>query len=200
MSRHLVEAYSKTFAREKLSPTAFACIKDQPKLLWRSEQVAKDSGYVAWPRATSSACVVASYSMLKREELFQHQVWDSSILTDVQRQFPAKYPEVDFHFWVKYGSWSRCPHCGSMHFNDKYFTDAVYQDFLTQECRTVMLMYLHSIQDIFYMSYAQRMTTAYIQIIGAAYDIQIHYVSSCTCNFLRITFYSMSMSYAHRMT
>ena len=34
---------------------------------------------------------------------------------------------IDFAFWVKYGSWSCCPSCGSYHFNDKYFRDQVYQ-------------------------------------------------------------------------
>ena len=37
-------------------------------------------------------------------------------------------PTVDFQFWVIYGCWSRCPHCGVMHYNDRYFSHHVYDN------------------------------------------------------------------------
>ena len=125
----LVEAYRRTFARQKLPESAFACMAQGAHgPSWRARTVAVDSGYVAQPRACASACVVASYAMLKCEELFPKQCWYQSMLTAAQRVLPAKYPVEDFKFWDKYGSWSRCPHCGVMFFNDKYFRESVYQD------------------------------------------------------------------------
>ena len=91
------------------------------------------------------AALVAAYSMLKCGQLFGHQHWEGSRLTPVQRQLSNKYPQQDFKFWVRYGSWSLCPHCGSVSFNDKYFREAVYQnqqtsstpDFLSVSRRTM---------------------------------------------------------------
>ena len=129
LPKALIDAYRTTFTRQALPDTASACMKDTKRgSAWRALKVAKDSGYVAQPRACADAALVASYAMLKCEELFAYQCWSHSCLTLVQRECPKKYPTVDFNFWVKYGSWSRCPHCGSMHFNDSYFTEAVYQD------------------------------------------------------------------------
>ena len=49
-------------------------------------------------------------------------------MPEANRSFRDVYPTVDFQFWVMYGSWSRCPHCGVMHYNDRYFSHAVYDD------------------------------------------------------------------------
>ena len=51
----------------------------------------------------------------------ERQCWYQSLLTVPQRIIAVEYPGQDFKFWVRHGSWSRCPHCGSMHFNDQYF-------------------------------------------------------------------------------
>ena len=75
--------------------------------------------------------MVAAYSMLKCEEVFAAQSWSGTLLTPVQRSFATKYPVTDFHFWVMYGSWSWCKDCGSFFFNDKYFSESVYQDQVT---------------------------------------------------------------------
>ena len=42
-----------------------------------------------------------------------------------------QYPEFDFHFWVKYGSWANCAACGSFYLDDKHFITSVYQDQVT---------------------------------------------------------------------
>ena len=93
--------------------------------------MATSSGYVVYPLACADACFVAAFATLKCEELYAQQTWHRSLLTPVQRCFPDKYPAVDFAFWVKYGSWSRCSACGSFYFNDKYFSQQVYQDQVT---------------------------------------------------------------------
>ena len=98
-----------------------------------SLEVAGTSGYIAFPLESARACLVAAYATLKGEELFAHQSWYRSFLTLVQRVFPEKYPKQDFAFWVKYGSWSWCPHCASYRFNDTYFSTKVYQDQKTSE-------------------------------------------------------------------
>ena len=38
-----------------------------------------------------------------------------------------KYATIDWQCWVRYGSWSQCPHCGSLMYNDQYFQDYIYQ-------------------------------------------------------------------------
>ena len=50
-----------------------------------------------------------------------------SRLTPIQQEYPDAYPKVDFRFWVMYGSWSSCPYCRSLHFNDQYFKESVYE-------------------------------------------------------------------------
>ena len=82
---------------------------------------------MAHPAACAEACGVIAYAMLRCEELHQQQCWYRSRLTSLQCLLPVKYPSQDFKFWVKYGSWSRCAHCGSMHFNDEYFAQSVYE-------------------------------------------------------------------------
>ena len=121
--------------QQKLPATADASMtaeeEEESGPLWRARKVAEDAGYVAHPLACSSAAAVASYAMLKCEELFGRQCWLHSLLTPVQRELSVKYPVQDFNFWVKFGSWSRCPYCGVLHFNDKYFSERVYQDVQT---------------------------------------------------------------------
>ena len=38
-----------------------------------------------------------------------------------------KYATIDWQCWVRHGSWSQCPHCGSLMYNDQYFQDYIYQ-------------------------------------------------------------------------
>ena len=49
----------------------------------------------------------------------------------MQRSYSQQYPQVDFQFWVMYGSWSCCSACGSFFFNDKYFREKVFKDTAT---------------------------------------------------------------------
>ena len=94
---------------------------------WRAAQVAQDSGYIAVPLAWGDAALVAAYAMHKCRELYQHQCMHGSRLSLIQREYPNAYPQVDFRFWVMYGSWSTCPYCRSVFFNDHYFKESVYQ-------------------------------------------------------------------------
>ena len=86
---------------------------------------------IAVPLASAEACCIAAYSMLKCQKLFQKQCWSGSMLSLDQRKYADMYPKIDFHFWVKYGSWSSCRSCGSYFFNDKYFKEQVYRDVVT---------------------------------------------------------------------
>ena len=38
-----------------------------------------------------------------------------------------KYATIDWQCCVRHGSWSQCPHCGSLMYNDQYFRDNIYQ-------------------------------------------------------------------------
>ena len=71
--------------------------------------------------------------MLKGAELYAQQCRHGSRLTPEQTGAQAKYPSVDFQFWVRYVSWSHCPACGVFFFNDQYFRDHVYQQQATSE-------------------------------------------------------------------
>ena len=134
LPRNLVIAYRATFAEERLPENCHASILDKARSFYeRARAVATDSKCIAWPRACAEANHVAAYATLKCEELYRQQSWQGSMLTPVQREhaeWPQSYPVKgmqDFAFWVKYGSWSCCPACGSYHFNDKYFREQVYQ-------------------------------------------------------------------------
>ena len=65
--------------------------------------------------------------MSKCRELYQYHCMHGSRLSSTQREYRNTYPTVDFRFWVMYGSWSCCPHCRSVFFNDKYFKESVYE-------------------------------------------------------------------------
>ena len=119
-----VRAYRETFAGEPMPSTVAVCMKSA---LSRARQVAAH-GFVSVPRACASATLVCAYASLQCENLFRQQCWFRSSVPAASRSFRDVYPTVDFQFWVKYGSWSRCPHCGVMHYNDKYFSHQVYDD------------------------------------------------------------------------
>ena len=82
---------------------------------------------MVWPLDCAKAAFTAAYAMLKCAELYGQQCWHGSQLSRDQIGAQPKYPAVDFQFWVRYGSWSRCSFCGSFWFNDQYFRDHVYQ-------------------------------------------------------------------------
>ena len=89
--------------------------------------MAEAARVIALPRACGDAALVAAYAMHKCRELYQHHCMHGSRLSPTQREYRNTYPQVDFRFWVMYGSWSTCPHCRSVFFNDKYFKESVYQ-------------------------------------------------------------------------
>ena len=119
-----VRAYRETFAGEPMPSTVAVCMKSA---LSRARRVAAQ-GFVSMPRACASATLVCAYASLQCENLFRRQCWFRSAVPEASRSFRDVYPTIDFQFWVKYGSWSRCPHCGVMHYNDKYFSHQVYDD------------------------------------------------------------------------
>ena len=90
-------------------------------------EVAAASGYILWPLRCALAALTAAYAHLKCAELYAEQCWFGSRLTPAVLRAEAKHPEVDFYFWVRYGSWSLCPWCGVFWFNDEYFKGHVYQ-------------------------------------------------------------------------
>ena len=126
---HLINAYRSTFATDEVLPdVGFKMMHPQEyRCSWRATQVAEVAGYIAFPRACGDAALVVAYAMQKCGELYQQQCFLGSRLSLVQREYPNAYPQVDFRFWVMYGSWSICPHCRSLFFNDQYFKESVYQ-------------------------------------------------------------------------
>ena len=89
---HVVDAYRKTFTRQKLPDSGFANMQSREyHASWRAGKVAEDAGYIALPRACGDAALIASYAMLKCEELYGYQCWQGSRLTPAQREFAKKY-------------------------------------------------------------------------------------------------------------
>ena len=128
--KRLVDAYAETIPSDpkSLPDSASVFMRKDYWSTWRAGTVARDSGIIAWPRASADACLVAAYVVAKCREVFLSQSWAGSRLTTMQREYPVRYPLQDFQFWVKYGSWSCCGSCGSYHFNDQYFREVVYQN------------------------------------------------------------------------
>ena len=126
---HLIKAYRSTFGPDEVLPdVGFQLTRPEAYgISTRATQVAEASGYIAFPRACGDAALVAAYAMQKCSQLYQQQCFFGSKLSSVQRDYPNAYPKVDFRFWVMYGSWSICPHCRSLFFNDQYFKESVYQ-------------------------------------------------------------------------
>ena len=86
-----------------------------------------NSGIVVWPLDTHLAALTVAYSIIKCASLFAALCWHGSILTEGQISAEPKYAAIDWQCWVRYGSWSQCPHCGSLMYNDQYFRDNIYQ-------------------------------------------------------------------------
>ena len=131
LERCAVEAYEKTFLGQELARSTHECMgKAGHGLFERSCSVARESSIIVFPRVSAEACLVAAYVMAKCEEAFGRLSWLLSTLTGIQATFEKKYGLTDFAFWVMYGSWSFCKACGSFTFNDKHFSERVYQDCL----------------------------------------------------------------------
>ena len=79
------------------------------------------------------AVLTAAYAMLKCASVYAALCWSGSALRQQQIIAEQRYPTIDFQFWVRYGSWSQCPHCASFSFNDQYFRDHLYQRRATTE-------------------------------------------------------------------
>ena len=86
-----------------------------------------NSGIVVWPLDTHLAALTVAYSIIKCASLFAALCWHGSILTEGQISAEPKYAAIDWQCWLRYGSWSQCPHCGSLMYNDQYFRDNIYQ-------------------------------------------------------------------------
>ena len=127
----LVEAYRQTYSDDEIREcTLSKCMgSTADEKSFRHDFVANDdSGCIVFPLASANACAVAACAILKCVELYAKQCFTASVVTTEQQRKALKYPEVDFHFWVTYGSWSMCPDCGSYNYNDKYFKETVYQN------------------------------------------------------------------------
>ena len=124
----VVEAYRAAWGGQAIADS----VKDsilicQREFKAKSELVASAAKLVVFPLACAQAAFFMAYTMLRCAALFAGQCWMRSHVSELQRGFSFSYPRVDFDFWVKYGSWSQCPACGSYHFNDRYFKQFVYQ-------------------------------------------------------------------------
>ena len=130
MAADVVGAFRQTFGdvSDRMHTAHDALKVTTGRLYDRAKRVAEQEHLVVWPKATAEACCVAAFAVLKRKQLFEQHCWVANKLQPIQRTFGDKYPTKDFHFWVMYGSWSCCQHCGSVHFNDAYFKEDVYKD------------------------------------------------------------------------
>ena len=124
----VVQAYRVAWGGEAIADSSkdsiLSCLRD---FTAKSELVASGAKLVVFPLACAQAAFFMAYTLLRCAALFAGQCWMRSRVSEVQREFSSSYPRVDFEFWVKYGSWSQCPSCGSYHFNDRYFKQLVYQ-------------------------------------------------------------------------
>ncbi len=146
--RSVVEAYEKTFLGEDLPETAFLSMGTAGAGSYeRAMAVARDSKYIVFPKASADACLVVAYSLLKCALVFARQAWQGTRLTPIQATWAPKYDLPDFRFWVMYGSWSSCKACGSYFFNDKHFSEAVYQDQVTSTTPGLLAAHRRGVPD-----------------------------------------------------
>ena len=82
-----------------------------------------NSGIVVWPLDTHLAALTVAYSIINCASLFAALCWHGSIFTEGQISAEPQYAAIDWQCWVRYGSWSQCPHCGCLCCNDQYFRD-----------------------------------------------------------------------------
>ena len=125
---HVAVASLGGFSREAIADTTKDSIPVRHRdFEEKTDTVASGAKVLVFPLACALAAFNMAYVMLRCAALFAGQCWSRSHVSESQRQFSFPYPRVDFDFWVKYGSWSQCPSCGSYHFNDRYFRQLVYQ-------------------------------------------------------------------------
>jgi len=146
--RFAVDAYQKTFRGESLPLTAHASLSAAGKGSYeRAVMVATEDKYIVFPKASADACLVAAYALLQCQETFLRISWEGSLLKPVQTTWAPMYDLNDFHFWVTYGSWSFCRACGSHFFNDKYFSEVVYQNQVTSQKPDLLAAYRRAVPD-----------------------------------------------------
>ena len=135
--RNVVDPFRIHFRTSTLADSAYLHLNGE--YFRNADWLASTHKYVISPMESSLACQVCAYAMLKCEENFERLVWYRSQLST--RLFVDKFPKTDFAFWTMYGSLSFCADCGSLHFNDKYFSEVVYQTARTTEKPEFMAMY-----------------------------------------------------------
>ena len=142
VSRSTIETYRRTFEGEDLPGSAFECIgKDHSAAIMRSRLVATEHHKIIVPLAAAQANIIAAFATHKCQEIYASLTWIGSLLNLDQRAFRKKIPRLDFHFWVMYGSWSSCPDCGSLVFNDSYFKEQVYKNTATSSTSDLLAPY-----------------------------------------------------------
>ena len=136
----MVDLYRERLRTSTLADSAYINLNGE--YFCNADWLASTHKYVISPMESSLACQVCAYAMLKCQEIFKRLVWYRSLLSC--RMFVDKFPKTDFSFWVMYGSWSFCGDCGSLHFNDKYFSEVVYQTARTTDKPEFMAAYRRS--------------------------------------------------------
>ena len=81
----------------------------------RHAKVARDAKVVAWPLMCAEANATAAYARAVSKEAYGKQSFSHSLLIKHKdwNVWPDAFPEVDFHFWAEYGSWSQSYNCRS---------------------------------------------------------------------------------------
>ena len=165
----LIDAYRRTFVADAVLPDV-ANKMFAPKEYrgsWRASQVAQEAGYIAFPRACGDAALTAAYAMHKCRELYQLHCMHGSRLSPTQREYCNTYPKVDFSFWVMYGSWSTCPHCWSLHFNDSISKNLCSNCALLRRHRTCLLQVDGSCRMILYRAFVRRRRRQFSMVVSS---------------------------------
>ena len=124
-----IDFYRAAFTSITLLLSPFKAIQHKTQgLRHLSEVVAQQHRHIVFPMSSAEACAVAAYVMSQCQLVYEFQYWQLTQLTPVQQAWVFKYPALDMHFWIMYGSWAWCQHCGSFHYNDSYFKEQVYQN------------------------------------------------------------------------
>ena len=124
-----IDYYRQSFNAITLTVSPFKAVHHKTQgLHYLSDLISQQQGYIVYPLASAEACAVAAYVMSQCQLVYDLQCWHLTQLTAVQKAWLFKYPVLDMHYWIMYGSWSWCEDCGSFCYNDAYFKEQVYQN------------------------------------------------------------------------
>ena len=100
-----ITLYRKTFVGEDLGDTnAYLFQSKEYRGGWRAQRLAQEGGVILLPRQCGDAALVAAYAMEKCSQTFLCNNWYMSFLMSADQSYRYWYPNIDWAFWVIYGS------------------------------------------------------------------------------------------------